>query len=60
MLSVNNIVSETTVTERKSMCRSCPTKDFFRDLQTCLKVESTLEKHTRLKTSTCPMGHWKK
>lgn len=60
MFNTSNIASAAVVSERKFTCRSCPTKDFFRELQTCLKTTEVLDKHTKLKTSNCPMGHWKK
>ena len=60
MFNTSNIAPARVVAERKFICRSCPTKDFFRELQTCLKGSEVLDKHTKLKTNSCPSGHWEK
>ena len=49
-----------TITERKLICRACPTKQFFREARICLKELELIVDFTKVTTNQCPDKHWEK
>jgi hypothetical protein len=58
MFTASTIAPIRVVAERKCICRNCPTKDFYRDIQTCLREGKHIDLIVKLKTDTCPKGNW--